>query len=328
MLQEHSPTTAPPQSTASPGSGSGPTRTRARLLLVLSAALFGSAFAPSQIALDHLTPGGLVLFRFGVATLVCLPLARWRGSDGAEHTTTERPTARHYLAAGAAAGLLNAFGFMVLSAALERTTASNTAFLSSLFVVIVPLLAALQLRRAPGRPVLVAIGFAVLGSFLLSGASLSIGSGDLLAVGDAFIASGHILVVAHFAPRLRPMPFNLVQLAVAGLAVAPIAIVGGVGELALSAVVAAVWCGIAQGAALALQVVAQRSVDSTSSALILLLVPVTGAALSYVLVGDRMGAVGIVGALLILTAVIVAEVLPTLRAGRRGAAALGVEPSP
>jgi DME family drug/metabolite transporter len=124
------------------------------------------------------------------------------------------------------------------------------------------------------------------------------------------------------------MPFNLVQLAVAGLAVAPIAIVGGVGELALSAVVAAVWCGIAQGAALALQVVAQRSVDSTSSALILLLVPVTGAALSYVLVGDRMGAVGIVGALLILTAVIVAEVLPTLRAGRRGAAALGVEPSP
>lgn len=281
----------------------------ARLLLVASAVLFGSTFAPGQIALEHLTPGGLVLFRFGIATLVSFPLA-------VRHLGEVRSRRAAYAKAGLIAGVVNTVGFLVLSAALQRTTASNTAFLSSLFVVIVPTLAALLARRMPRPPVLVGIALAVAGSFLLSGADLAIGLGDALAVADAFVASAHILAVAHFAPRLRALPFNLAQLLVAALAVVPVAVVGGVGRLAAGAVVAAVWCGVAQGAALGLQVAAQRSVDSTSSALILLLVPVSGAALGYVLVDDRLGAVGLVGAGLIVAAVLVAEVVPSWRARR------------
>lgn len=277
-----------------------------RLALALSALLFGSTFAPGQIALDHLTPGGLVLIRFWVATLVVLPFAAPLGA-----ALRSRP--RAYLVAGLVAGVINTVGFLVLSAALERTTASNAAFLSSLFVVIVPALAAVGARALPSSAVLAGIGLAVAGSFLLSGATLGIGLGDALAVADAFVASAHILAVAHFAPRLEALPFGLAQLAVSAVTVVPVALVGGVGELAATAVLAAVWCGVAQGAALQLQVVGQRSVDSTSSALILLLVPVCGAGLGFVMVGDRLGPAGLVGATLILAAVVVAEVIPVRR---------------
>lgn len=285
-------------------------RDRPRLLLVLSAVLFGSTFAPGQAALDHLTPGGLVLFRFWVATLVVLPFA-------ARATAEVRRRPRAYATAGLVAGVVNTIGFLVLSGALERTTASNAAFLSSLFVVIVPALAAVGARALPSVPVLAGIGLAVAGSFLLSGASLDVGLGDGLAVADAFVASAHILSVAHFAPRLAPLPFNLAQLVVSAATVVPVALLGGVGELTLGAVVAATWCGVAQGAALQLQVAAQRSVDSTSSALILLLVPVCGAALGYAMAGDRLGPAGLAGAALILGAVVVADVMPSWRS--RGA---------
>lgn len=282
---------------------------RSRLLLVISALLFGSTFAPAQQAVEHLTPGGVVLFRFGVATVVMLPLSL-------RHLGAVRDDPRRYAAAGLLAGGVNALGFFVLTAALELTTASNTAFLSSLFVVLVPFLAAVLSRVVPPRPVLVGVGLAVVGSFLLSGASFDVNGGDALALLDALIASTLILLVAWYAPKLVSAPFNVLQLLVAALAVLPVALVGGIGELTLGAVVAASWCGVAQGAALGLQVVAQRSVDATSSALILLLVPVFGSALAYVMVGDRLGVAGVAGALLIVLAVLVAEVLPARRASR------------
>ncbi|MCU1497174.1 MAG: DMT(drug/metabolite transporter) superfamily permease [Acidimicrobiales bacterium] len=281
-----------------------------RGLLVISAVLFGSTFAPAQSALDHLTPWGVVLFRFGVATAVLLPFS-------GRQFGAARLEPRAYARAGLVAGVINAFGFLVLSAALENTTASNAAFLSSLFVVFVPVLAAVLARVAPTPPVLAGVSLAVAGSFLLSGASLSIGTGDALAVGDALVGSMHILTVAHFAPRLLATPFNLAQLAVSALVMVPLAIAFGIGELTFAAVLAASYCGVAQAAALGLQVRAQRSVDATSSALILLLVPVSGAALASVVLRERLGGWGMAGAGLIVAAVVVAEVLPARRAARR-----------
>jgi drug/metabolite transporter (DMT)-like permease len=279
-----------------------------RLLLVISATVFGSMFVPTQRAVEDLTPAGSVAIRFLVATAVMLPFSL------RHDPTAPKAPWRAYAIAGLLAGGVNAFNFLVQGLALQRTSASSVAFLSSLFVVFVPALSAIVARRAPTRPVLIGIALAVGGSFLLAGGSLSLGVGDLLAISCAVGGSIHILVIGSVATRLRGPVFNAVQIAVVAVVAGVVGLFTGFGEVTAVALACMVYCGATQALALGLQVIAQRRVDPASSALILLLVPVVGAVTAVAILGDPVTAVRVAGALLIVVAVVVAEVLPARRA--------------
>lgn len=285
---------------------------RARWLLAASAVLFGSMFVPAQRALEDLTPAGATSLRFLVATLAVVPFCR---HDGAEL----RSRRSIYLTAGLVAGGANTIGFLLQSLALQRTSASSTAFLSSLFVIFVPLFGAVISRRWPSRWVVGGIVIAVVGSFLLTGASLEISAGDLLSVSAAVAGAFHVLLIGYFATRLSASPFNLAQMGMVAVLAGAIALVTGFGELTLTALVAILYLGVAQAAGLGLQVVAQREVDPTSSALILLLIPVVGAVMAVTLLDDPVSVQRVLGAALVVAAVLLAEVLPARRATVRAA---------
>jgi len=286
----------------------GSSVTRSRLLLVASATVFGSMFVPTGRAVEDLTPAGSVAIRFLVATVVMLPF-----SLRSDPTAPKAPW-RTYVIAGLLAGAVNAFNFLVQGLALQRTSTSSVAFLSSLFVVFVPLLAALVGRRRPTRPIVLGVVLAVVGSFFLAGGALSLGVGDLLALSCAVGGSIHILVIGAVAARLRGPVFNVIQIVVVAVIAGAVGLFTGFGEITSVAVACMVYCGAAQALALGLQVVAQRLVDPASSALILLLVPVVGAVSAVIVLGDPVTAMRVGGALLIVVAVVVAEVLPARRA--------------
>jgi drug/metabolite transporter (DMT)-like permease len=294
-----------------PAVTSAPSLLRGRLLLAASAVMFGSMFVPAQRALEDLTPAGATALRFAVATLAVAPFCAAQLPELRRHRGD-------YLRAGLIAGTANTAGFLLQSLALERTTASSTAFLSSLFVVFVPLFTAVLARRLPSRWVVGGIGLAVFGSFLLTGASLQVESGDALAVGAAVAGAVHVMTMGWFAPRLAAAPFNVAQLGAVALLAGAIAVVVGVGELTLVAVLCLLYLGLAQAGALGLQVIAQRSVDPTSSALILLLVPVVGAVMAVVLLDDPVSVQRVLGAVLVVAAVLLVEALPSARSSRPG----------
>lgn len=302
----------------------------ARTQLALSAAMFGIAFVPAQRAVRDLSPFGAVAIRFVVAAVVVVVIDRVvRARRSAEPRPAVTSDARRtVLIAGVLAGGINVVGFCVLSLALERTSASNAAFLSSMSVVIIPVVAVIIGVRRVTPAIVVGVLLAVAGSFLLSGATLSIGTGDALAILDAFIAAGHIAVVGYFAGRIDPGPFNLVQLCAAAVFSIPLVLFGGVGSVTAAALGAAVLCGVLQAAALGLQVRGQAGMDATSAAVILLLVPVLGAVTAMVVLGDRFDLAGVIGAVAILAAVVVAEVLPALGARRQPLVADPVSTTP
>lgn len=279
---------------------------RGRLLLAGSAVLFGSMFVPAQRALEDLTPAGATSLRFLVATLAVLPFCRTQGPE-------LRSRRSIYLRAGLIAGGANTIGFMLQSLALQRTSASSTAFLASLFVLFVPVIMALQARRLPSAWVISGIAIAVAGSFLLTGATLQVNPGDLLSVGAALAGAFHVIIIGYFATRLSASPFNLAQMLAVAVLAGAIALATGFGELTWPALAAIVYLGVAQTAGLGLQVVAQREVDPTSSALILLLIPVVGAVMAVVLLDDPVSVQRVLGAVLVVAAVLVAEVLPSRR---------------
>ena len=92
-------------------------------------------------------------------------------------------------------------GYWFQNVGLERTTTSNSAFITGLFVVFTPLVETVVVRRRPPSNVLVAVAVATVGLFLLTGADLSLGTGDALTLGCAFLFGIWIFLGGRFSQR-------------------------------------------------------------------------------------------------------------------------------
>jgi len=165
-------------------------------------------------------------------------------------------------------------------------------------------------RRLPRPPVIAGIVIATLGLYLLTGADVSLGRGEVFTLACAVLFAWHIVYIGAYANLLRPMQFSALQIgAVAMLSIAPAA-EQGTGSLTTLAVVAVVFTGIACSAvALPLQLWGQQRIPATRAALILLAEPVFAGIAGYVN-GERLGAGRLVGAVAILAGIAVSEFWP------------------
>jgi drug/metabolite transporter (DMT)-like permease len=150
------------------------------------------------------------------------------------------------------------------------------------------------------------------GLFLLTGKGLALGRGELLTLGCAFCFAVHIVLLAEFAPRFDVLRLNCVQLLVTGAAcLVPGLLLGGY-DFTARAWLAAAYTAVAVSAlALGLQLWGQRYVGPTRASLLLMIEPVAAAVLGYA-TGERLGARGVAGAVVILLGIAVAEA-PLLR---------------
>lgn len=266
--------------------------------VAVAALLFASTFVIVKAAIEDVDPTTFLAARFLLAGVVLAPVALRR-----------RPTPR-LVRHGVACGLPLAAGYVLQTIGLRTVTASVSAFLTYLLVVLVPLASAVLRRRLPDRAVLVGAAVAAAGLWLLTGARPSLGTGELLTVGCAVAFAAHILVVGAVAAGHDAVQLNAVQLVTGGLLfLGPGLAAGG---MTARAWVAAAFTGVAASAvALGLQVWGQRRIGPSRTALILMLEPVAAGALGA-LAGDRLGLVGWAGAALILAGIVLGE-LPALR---------------
>lgn len=161
------------------------TQRRADGMIALISMAWGSSYLMMKVGLDGLGPFCLTTLRFALAfaavALLFLPQLR----------RTTRRILRH----AAALGLLLFGVFACLLHGMETTTASNTGFLTSTTVVLVPLLNALLRRHPPEGPIALGALLALGGIGLLSfqGGS-GFHHGDLLCLGGALCYACHILL--------------------------------------------------------------------------------------------------------------------------------------
>ncbi|MCI3948782.1 MAG: hypothetical protein K0R11_716 [Acidimicrobiales bacterium] len=272
----------------------------ASLALVAAALLFGSTFLVVQDAVESAEPLPFLAVRFAIGAAVLLPLALRRG-------TADLRTPG-LLRAGALAGLALTAGYVLQTVGLQYTTSSVSAFLTYLLVVFVPLIVAGTTRRLPPWQTVVGVALAVGGLALLGGGpDVGTGRGELLTLACALAFAVHLLALADAAPRLPVAALSTVQFAVvAGVLVVPGLLTGGY-AMGRGALAAAVYTGVATtGLALGLQAWGQRRVSATRAALILMLEPVSAAVLGFAS-GERLGAAGGAGALLILAGILLSE---------------------
>ena len=281
----------------------------AEVALVAMAAVWGLTFVMVQDAIAVLPAMAFLAYRFGSAAVLVAVLFRRQlsglGSAGWR--------------AGALMGVFLTGGYVFQTLGLEATTASNAGFITGLFVVITPVAAAVVLGdRIPG----VAWGAAAvsaLGLYLLSGAAGLNLRGDGLELLCAVAFAAHILATSRAASVHEVGALLAVQLLVC--AVFCLVAAAALGQLEAPRG-ATVWSAlivtsvVASALGFFVQTYAQIHTSSARTALILASEPAFAGLFGYALAGDRLTALGWVGAALIMAAIVAVEIVPRLRPPR------------
>jgi drug/metabolite transporter (DMT)-like permease len=271
--------------------------------LVLAAFFFGVTFPLVHDALEDVTPFAYLTLRFAIAVVALLPFAI--------HALRAHPGERRVLLhAGLLAGVLLFAGYAFQTVGLQYTSPSTSAFITGLYVVMTPVIESLVRRRPPAVSVCVGIVVATVGLFLLTGAHLDVGKGELLTLGCAAAFAVWIVYQGAYANRIHPLPFTSLQMAVVAVLCVPATAVQGTGHLTGRAWFAVAFTGVVcSSLALSLQVWGQRRIAPSRAALILLSEPVFAGIAGYVN-GERLGAVELVGAAVILGGIAISELVP------------------
>jgi drug/metabolite transporter (DMT)-like permease len=282
--------------------------------LVLAAFLFGVTFVLVQDAIEDVTPSGYLTLRFVIGAAALAPFA-WRIAR------RDRQPPGLLWRAGTVAGLLLFVGYVTQTVGLQYTESSTSAFITGLYAIFTPIIEGIARRRAPQLGVCVGIVIATGGLFLLTGAELSLGRGEALTLVCAAVFALWIVYQGEYANRLHTIPFATVQMAVLAGATVPVTAVTGVGDLTGMALFAAAFTGVAcSSVALSLQLYGQRRISPSRAALILLTEPVFAGIVGYI-TGERLGAVRLTGAVIILVGIAIAELAPERRAAVRSGTA-------
>lgn len=296
--------------------------------LLLAAAIWGMGTVVIKSTVDEFSPVWLVGVRFLGAGLILGLLAfpkitRNLGAAPAGHL--------HH---GAILGVLVFGSYWCNSTGLTDTTASNSSFLTTLYVVIIPFLGWIILHKRPTSFNIAAALMCVTGVACVAygGATgFSLRFGDLITMGSAIFLSLHVLYTAKYAPGYSMTTLTVIQFVVAGaLGLLTGALTEPVPDFAhLSP---DTWMSIAyltvfaSCAALGLQNAAVARVDPAQASLFLATECLFGGLLSVLLLGETIAPSSGIGFALIFAGIVVSEYLP-LRAEKRQAAlaAVGAE---
>lgn len=183
-------------------------RTRPEWVLTGVTVLWASTFIVTKDIVRSQGPLAFLTLRFGLAAVV-LGAVAWR----------RFPVPRRTLVDGAVLGLLMGSGLMLQVFGQVYTTASKSAFITSLNTPLTPVFAWLLYRARPTRPRLVAVGLASLGLGLLTwpSAGARFNPGDLATVACAILYALTIVEVARRTPRHEVWGVTAVQIAAAAV---------------------------------------------------------------------------------------------------------------
>lgn len=276
------------------------------LLLVGVTAVWGWTFVVVQDAINAFGVLGFLALRFSLAALALAPVL----ISGAKLKT---------LLVGGGIGLVLAVGYLFQTLGLLYTTPTNSGLITGLFVVFAPLAARLLFRVHIARPVLLAVFLSLFGMVLLAGQSPSgVRVGDALTVVCAAALGTHIALLSRYAAEHNASVLAFAQI----LSMAVVFCAMWPAFEPVEPPPPEVWAAIAitglvaSAGAFYVQTTVQQHISAARTAIILTMEPVFAAFFGYWLAGDRLAAMQLVGAVLILSALFVGEVLPVLRRGK------------
>ncbi|HWF61297.1 MAG TPA: DMT family transporter [Nitrospira sp.] len=267
-----------------------------RLALLLTTVIWGATFPATKAALEQIPPLSFLLLRFLLGTLLVL---LW-------FVVCRRRLHRDRAVLGASA-LTTVFlflGYLLQTVGLRHTSASNSAFLTALYVIFVPMI----LMRIDRR-VVSGTAIAVVGLWLLVKPDTAMNLGDLMTLGCAVAFAGHIICLERFTRRVDAPSLLVWQMVAMTVLFLPAPWWEETTQSAFSPTAVLLIglgvTGVLATLAFAVQMWAQRLVPAQQVALLFASEPVYAAWLSWYFLGEILDVQGWIGSALILLAVVI-----------------------
>ena len=181
-------------------------------LLLLCTMIWGLAFVAQSVGMDHIGPATFQAVRCFLAVVGLLPICmiadRFK-NDG--KTFFSRWKDKNLWKAGVFCGIPLFLACNLQQMGLVDTDAGKSAFLTAMYIVIVPLLG-IFIKRRPSKMVLACVAIAVVGLYCLSCVGVTrINTGDLLLLGCAFAFAVQIIMVEVFGLNVDALRLNIIQ---------------------------------------------------------------------------------------------------------------------
>ncbi|MDF7673755.1 DMT family transporter [Acetobacteraceae bacterium ESL0709] len=296
-----------------------PLPSRQEMALAVITMFWGGTYYVLHVALQTSGPFFFVAVRFLVAAFFVILLTGKRCLIG---------ITRQEIINGSLIGFSLVCGYLLQLKGLETITSSRSAFLTALYVPLVPLMQWIFLRKTPHVMSILGLILAFTGLIFLAGpqgGGISLSHGDVLTILGTVAFSIEILLISVYALQADSRRITIVQLVAGGI----VAFIGM--PLSGESVPPLAWgwvsCVLAMGLlSAAVQLVmnwAQKSVPATRATVIYSTEPIWGGLIGHFM-GEALSPTTLLGAFLIICGVIASELRPRklwLRRTFRGAVA-------
>lgn len=273
-------------------------------MLLVTAIVWGSGFVITAIALEYLTAYQVMAGRFLLASIILTVLFGYRLKKASKSVIWK----------GVLLGTILYVAFALQTVGLQYTTPSKNAFLTAVNVIIVPLIAfAVYKRRIDGYEIIGSI-IAIVGiGFLSLQGSLTMNIGDALSLACAVAFAFDIFCTNLFVQKEDAIALTIIQFITAAfLGVLVVVSQGDIPtNLEKEAIYSIIYLGIfSTTLAYLFQNVANQYTSATKAAIILSTESFFGMVLSVIFLHEVLTSRMVVGAVLILLAILIAEVKP------------------
>ena len=186
-------------------------------VLLLTAAIWGLAFVAQRVGMDHMGAFAFNGIRFALGSISLLPVIYFFGKKSDNEEEKIDADLKTTIVSGIIAGCILFIAASLQQVGLMYTTAGKAGFITSLYIVLVPIYG-IFLKQKTHYTTWIGAVIAVIGLYLLSiNEAFIIEYGDRLEIIGAFFWAAHIQVIGKFVKKVDAIKLSSVQFAVCAI---------------------------------------------------------------------------------------------------------------
>lgn len=287
----------------------------ANILLLMTAIIWGSAFVAQRVGMNFVEPFTFNFSRFFLSTLVLIPVIFFteksqknKGNDESENQSND---SKVFLKASIVCGSFLFAGSSLQQFGLVFTTAGKSAFITTLYILLVPIFG-LFFKHRVSIVGWIAVIFGTIGLyFLCITESFTIAKGDFIVLIGAFFWTAHVLSIDYFLQKVNPIRLAMAQFAVSSLFSLIAAVLFETPNIQsiLAASIPILYAGIMSGGVgFTFQILGQQYTTPTIASLLMSMESVFALLAGYLLLNEVMTGREFLGCILMFIAIIISQI--------------------
>jgi len=280
------------------------------LCLLIATFIWGTTFIAQSVGMDYIGPFTFQAVRCALAVAGLLPVIFLFDKQSGKSFRREWKDARLWKA-GIACGIPLFLAGNLQQIGIIYTTAGKAAFLTAMYIVMVPVLG-IFLKRKVSFMVPISVAIAVVGLYLLSFANVSrINLGDIALLGSALLYAVQILSADRFVADVDPLRLNCLQVGVCAVGSAIVTVFTETVVISdlLNCWFPLCYAGLlSMGMAHSMQIIGQKHVEPAAASLIMSMESVFAVLSGWLLLHEVLPFQEILGCILVFIAVILSQI--------------------